>query len=378
MVGGGEGSFIGAIHRMAAQMDGEIELVAGAFSSNAARAKVTGEKLGIASQRNYSSYREMIQQEYLLPEDERIHFVSIVTPNFLHYPVASEALKAGFHVLSDKPAAGTLEETKLLRKAVVDRELLFGLTQTYTAYPMIRQAKAMIAAGELGEIRRVSASYTQGWLSSAEDNESSAQAEWRLDPKRGGESGCFADIATHVHNLVEYVTGQKMASVCADITTLVKDRLLDDDGAALFKLESGARGTLTASQVCTGEGNNLNIAVFGDNASLFWQHEDPNKLFVKRRNGPEQIYRAGSDCDYLSPEALKNCRTPAGHPEGYIEAFANIYRAFANAVRGNHKAIDPGIVADINAGVRSMAFVRAALESSRGHSQWLSLDSYLD
>lgn len=378
MVGGGEGAFIGAIHRMAALMDGEIELVAGAFSSNASRARSAGEKLGIENQRIYSSYSEMMQQEARLPEQERIDFVAIVTPNFLHYPVAREALLAGFHVLSDKPATRTLEEAKLLRQVVADSQLLFGLTQTYTGYPMVRQARAMIAAGELGGIRRVSVTYAQGWLSSTDDNASSTQAEWRLDPKRGGESGCFADIGTHAHNLVEFITGQKMVSICADITTVVKGRLLDDDGAALFKLESGARGTLTASQVCTGEGNNLNIAVFGDNASLFWQHENPNTLVVKRRGQPTQLYRAGIDCDYLSAEALKNSRTPTGHPEGYIEAFANIYRAFIAAVRGKHTALDPGTVADIHAGVRSMAFVRAALESSRSNSQWLSLESYID
>ncbi|SHG22496.1 Predicted dehydrogenase [Microbulbifer donghaiensis] len=375
MVGGGEGAFIGAIHRMAAALDGEIELVAGCFSSDPARGRATAARLGLPADRAYASYRDLVLGEAARPAGERMEFVSVVTPNDLHLPAATEALRGGFHVLSDKPAARSLEETISLRAVVHETGLVYGLTHTYAAYPMVRQAREMVCGGELGAVRRVTVAYPQGWLASADDA-GGKQASWRTDPARSGESGCFADIGTHAHNLVEFVTGSRITEVCADLRSVVDGRLLDDDGAALFRLENSARGTLTASQVCAGEGNNLSISVYGEKGALSWQQEDPNRLQLRRRGGPLETYVAGADCAYLAPEARALCRTPQGHPEGYIEAFANIYRDFADRVRRartGEPADASGASGGIEAGVRGMAFVRGALESSRNHSSWVSL-----
>ncbi|MFC6635679.1 Gfo/Idh/MocA family protein [Microbulbifer taiwanensis] len=372
MVGGAEGAFIGAIHRMAAALDGGIELVAGCFSSDPSRGRATAAKLGLPADRSYASYRDLVLGEAARPAGERMEFVSVVTPNDLHLPVAIEALQGGFHVLSDKPAARSLEEALSLRASVEQSGLVYGLTHTYAAYPMVRQAREMVLDGELGAVRRVTVSYPQGWLASAADTGGSKQASWRTDPARSGESGCFGDIGTHAHNLVEYVTGSRITEVCADLRSLVEGRLLDDDGAALFKLENSARGTLTASQVCAGEGNNLNISIYCEKGALLWQQEDPNRLQVRRRGRPLETYQAGTDCAYLAEGARALCRTPVGHPEGYIEAFANIYRDFAARVLA-HREGSLAAASDIEAGVRGMAFVRAAIESSRNHSSWVSL-----
>lgn len=380
MVGGGEGSFIGAIHRMAAALDSEIELVAGCFSSNPERGRLSGERLGVAADRLYCSYQEMMLKEAERPPEERMEFVAIVTPNHLHLPVASAALNGGFHVLSDKPAAGSLEETISLKEIVKASGLLYGLTHTYAAYPLVRQAREMVGQGALGAVRRVTVAYPQGWLASAEDTSGSKQAAWRTDPSKSGESGCFADIGTHAHQLVEYVTDLKITEVCADLVTVVAGRELDDDGAALFKLDNAARGTLTASQICAGEGNNMNISVYCEHGSLFWEQENPNTLQVKRRGKPAELYKTGDGCEYLAPEVRAYCRTPEGHPEGYIEAFANIYRDFAREVR-EFKQRDSGIAGEqefrrcsaMEQGVRGMAFVRGVIESSRNNSSWVSL-----
>ncbi|MFA0812373.1 Gfo/Idh/MocA family protein [Microbulbifer epialgicus] len=379
MVGGGDGAFIGAIHRMAAALDGEIELVAGCFSSNPERGRTSGEKLGLAADRIYPSYQQMIIEESVLSPEKRMEFVVVVTPNDLHLPVSIAALEGGFHVLSDKPAAGTLEEVIELQREVFRSGKIYGLTHTYAAYPMVLQAREMLNRGDLGPVRRVTVAYPQGWLALSGDSAGSKQASWRTDPARSGESGCFADIGTHAHHLVEYVTGQRITDVCADLGSIVEARALDDDGAALFKLENGARGTLTASQVCGGEGNNLNISVYCEQGSLFWEQESPNELQVKRRGQPIDIYRAGADCDYLEDKVRSRCRTPQGHPEGYIEAFANIYRDFAQSVRcrwDGQSTEQDSCVGDIQAGVRGMAFVRGALESSRKGSSWVSLTPY--
>jgi len=379
MVGGGEGAFIGAIHRMAAALDGEIELVAGCFSSNADRGRTTGEKLGLASERIYQSYQQMFSEEAKRSSRDRAEFIAVVTPNDLHLPVSIAALRAGFHVLSDKPAASTLEETLELKNEVAESGLLYGLTHTYAAYPLAMQARTIIGRGELGQIRRVTVAYPQGWLALAGDSNSSKQASWRVDPARSGESGCFADIGTHAHHLVEFFTGQKISEVCADLQSVVDERALDDDGAALFKLTEGGRGTLTASQVCGGEGNNLNISVYGERGSLFWEQESPNQLQLKRRGQPVAILLAGADCEYLDEKVRARCRTPQGHPEGYIEAFANIYRDFAQMVHCHRDGLpleSDHSVGNINAGVRAMAFVRGALESSRNQSSWVSLAPY--
>ncbi|MFA0791720.1 Gfo/Idh/MocA family protein [Microbulbifer echini] len=379
MVGGGEGAFIGAIHRMAAALDGEIELVAGCFSSNPKQGRMTGEKLGLDPERVYQSYQQLFSEEAKRSVDDRVEFIAVVTPNDLHLPVAIAALRAGFHVLSDKPAAGNLEETLALQQEVVRSERIYGLTHTYAAYPMVVQAKEILRRGELGNIRRVTVTYPQGWLALADDTKGSKQAGWRTDPKRSGESGCFTDIGTHAHYLVEFVTGERISEVCADLQSVVDERALDDDGAALFKLTGGGRGTLTASQVCGGESNNLNISIYGERGSLFWEQESPNQLQIKYRGKPKATLQAGVDCEYLDKKVRALCRTPQGHPEGYIEAFANIYRDFAQMVRSQRRdfPVQSGnCVGGIDAGVRAMAFVRGALESSCQQSSWVTLAPY--
>ncbi|MFS1526146.1 Gfo/Idh/MocA family protein [Microbulbifer sp. 2304DJ12-6] len=378
MVGGGEGGFIGPIHRMAAALDGEVALVAGCFSNNPERSRTSGEQLGLPADRVYSDYQQMMRAESARSCDERMEFVAVVTPNHWHLPVSVAALEAGFHVLSDKPAARTLEEVLELKKVVEASGRLYGLTHTYAAYPMVMQARDMVQSKVLGPVRRVSVAYAQGWLAQPDDTHSSKQAHWRTDPQRAGESGCFADIGTHAHHLVEYITGQWVTAICADLQTAVAGRLLDDDGAALFKLESGARGTLMASQVCGGEGNNLNISVHCELGSLFWEQENPNRLQVKRRGQADAVYRAGVDSAYLDEKVRARLRTPQGHPEGYIEAFANLYRDFAAMVRcKRHGRAIEGVhaVGDIAVGVRSMAFVRGAIQSS-SQSAWVPLRPY--
>ena len=382
MVGGGKGSFIGAIHRMAAALDGDIALVAGCFSSNPERSTSSARMLGLPELRNYANYQQMVIQEAQLPIDERMQFVAIVTPNHLHFPIATAALQAGFHVLSDKPATASLEQAIQLRETVQASGKLYGLTHTYAAYPLIRQARAMILSGEIGTVRRVAVAYPQGWLAHADDTTANKQALWRTNAATSGESGCFADIGTHAHHLAEYVTGLTITDICADLATVVDGRELDDDGAALFRMENGARGSLIASQICAGEGNGLHISVYGENASLCWQQQQPNSLQVKRRGCPVQLYAAGADCDYLEPEVRASCRTPRDHPEGYIEAFANIYRDFAAGVRQRDTAEDQELAlmpwASIEQGVRGMAFVRAAIESSHNNACWVSLQALSD
>lgn len=372
MVGGGEGSFIGAIHCMAAALDGEIELVAGCFSHDPERSLRAGQNLHISADRTYADYQTMMRVEAERPLDERMQFVAIVTPNHLHFPVAELALKHGFHVLCEKPAATDLETTLALKKCVDESRSLFGLTHTYAAYPMVRQARAMIRAGEMGEVRRISVAYPQGWLAGAEDGQASPQAQWRTDPAKSGESGCFGDIGTHAHHLVEMITGLSMHQVCADLRSCVDGRDLDDDGALLFRMQNGARGVLSASQVCTGEGNNLQISISCDEGTLAWQQETPNELIVKRNAQPASTYKAGVNCNYLSDDARRYCRTPEGHPEGYIEAFANIYRDFASDIK-QQTALESPSYASIDEGLRGMLFIRAALQSSRNNSAWVTL-----
>lgn len=373
MVGGGEGSFIGAIHRMAAALDGEIELVAGCFSTNSERNKLTGASLNLSPERTYTNYESMMEVEVSLPENERIQFVAIVTPNHLHFPIAKSALAKGFHVLCDKPVATDLNEALELKKQVENAVGLFGLTHTYAAYPMIREARSIIASGELGEVRRISVSYPQGWLSDASDTQASPQSIWRTDPEKCGESGCFGDIGTHAHHLIEYVTGIKMIEVCADLITYIDWRALDDDGAALFRMENGARGTLMASQICAGEGNDFQITVYCGRGSLSWHQESPNELIVKPNKQPMKTLKAGVNCSYLSTDARSYCRAPEDHPEGYIEAFANIYRDFARAIKKEITKKDFPSFASIEEGVRGMAFVRAVLHSSHNNSVWTTL-----
>lgn len=372
MIGGGSGAFIGAVHRTAADITGDIELVAGAFSSDAAASRAFGVELGLGPDRSYGTYAEMIGNEASLPQDERIQCVSIVTPNDSHADASCASLAAGFHVICDKPLAGHLEDALRIETAVNDSGLLFALTHTYTGYPLVIEARERIAAGEIGEVRRVTVSYLQDWLSRAEDTNSSKQAIWRSDPARTGESGAFADIGTHAFNLVEFTTGLRITEVAAELRTVVPGRAVDDDGAAMFHLANGASGLLSASQVCSGAVNGLQIDIYGDAGSMSWAHEQPNQLTIEHRDEPGQVLRPGANTGYLSAAALAVCRIPAGHPEGYIEAFANLYAGFARAVREYPHHDDTGC-ASVSDGVATMRFIRAALNSSRNQSAWTRL-----
>lgn len=372
MVGGGEGAFIGPVHRTAAAIAGNCRLVAGAFSSDADRARRSGDALGLAAERSYASWQALIAGEAALPADERAEFVAIVTPNHLHAPVAIAVLQAGFPVLTDKPLTDTIEAAEAFAAAAADTGGLVGVTHTYAAYPMVRQARALVAAGSLGAVRRVTVRYTQGWLAKAED-QGGKQAAWRLDPARSGLAGAFGDIGTHAFNLVETIAGEAMTRLSAELRAAVPGRQLDDDGAAMFHLAGGGRGTLVVSQICSGDANGLAISVWCEEAGLHWQQENPNVLRVARRSGPEELWTPGVDRAYLAPEAMAVTRTPSGHPEGYLEAFANIYRDFADAVRG-HAPAAPSY-ASLEAGVRSMRFIAAAHRSSAAGGQWVDLEN---
>lgn len=376
MVGGGQGAFIGAVHRIAAAMDQQVELVCGAFSSDAQRSKDSGRELFLPKSRSYGSFEEMMAGENALPEDERMQFVAIVTPNHVHFPAAKAALEAGFHVLSDKPATFDLAEAKELKKIVDSSGKLYGLTHNYTGYPMIKQARAMVKAGEFGKIRKIVAEYPQGWLATNLESEGQKQAAWRTDPKRSGAAGCIGDIGTHAENLAEYVSGLKIKELAADLTTFVDGRLLDDDGNILLRFEGGAKGVLHASQISVGCENNLSIRVYGETGGFEWHQIEPNTLTITRLGKPAEIWRTGND--YLGEEAQANTRTPAGHPEGYLEGFANIYRNFADHIR----AVEAGETAgelvtdypDIDDGIRGMAFIEAVVASSGNNAAWTSLD----
>jgi predicted dehydrogenase len=376
MVGGGQGAFIGAVHRMAAALDGQIELVCGAFSSNAARSKASGEELFLPAERVYASYQEMFEQEAKLPLGERMDFVTIVTPNYVHYPVASAALKAGFHVMSDKPATFTVEEALALEKEVQESGLLYGLTHNYTGYPMVKEAKVMIEQGKLGKIRKVVAEYPQGWLATFVEATGQKQAEWRTDPTRSGESGCMGDIGTHAENLLEYVTGLKVTEVFADLSIFVEGRQLDDDGNVLIHMENGVKGVLYASQISVGEENGPQLRVYGEKGSIAWDQLNPNKLIVKWLDQPAQHITPGGNYSYLSELAMANTRLPAGHPEGYLEAFANLYKHFATQIRCRLDGKDcPAVSLDVPTiadGIRGMKFIRAVVQSSREQC-WLKV-----
>lgn len=373
MVGGGQGAFIGEVHRLAAALDGKVELVCGAFSRDYENTKLTGAELGIAQNRLYTSYEDMMIEEAALPASERMDFVSIVTPNHMHYPVAVAALEAGFAVLSDKPATATLDQAQKLAVTVERTGGLFGLTHTYLGYPMVWQAKEMVARGNLGAIRKIYVEYPQGWLSQNEESGDNKQAAWRTDPAKSGISGCMGDIGTHAHNLAEFVSGQNVSEICADLNTFVEGRRLDDDGAALLRFDGGASGVLMASQVCVGEENSLKIRIYGEKGGLEWHQMEPNTLIAKWHGQPAQIYRAGSDHSYLCDEASRRCRTPAGHPEGYLEAFANLYRDFAAAILDGVTGAAPG-VPGIAHGVRGMAFIEAMVSSSNNNSVWTKIE----
>ena len=375
MVGGGHGAFIGAIHRKAAAMDGGIELVCGAFSSNSGRSRAMGKELGLDASRSYGSYRDMIQEEKTLPPDQKMDFVSIVTPNHVHFSPAKLALENGFHVIMDKPMTLNLAEARKLQQLSLKTKLVVALTHTYTGYPMVKEARSLVASGKLGAIRKVFVEYAQGWLSSRLEDTGHKQAGWRTDPKMAG-AGAVGDIGTHAANLAEYVLGSRIDSVCAQLNSIVKGRKVDDDAAMLLKFANQASGVLVATQVAAGEENNLTIRIYGEKGGLEWRQEEPNSLEVKWLNDPKETYRAGRS--YLSQEASGSSRTPSGHPEGYLEAFANIYGNFAKAIR-NHKK---GKLIDSNVydfpstedGVRGMGFIEAAIHSSKSGQKWTNID----
>ena len=372
MVGGGEGAFIGQLHRIGAAIDGEIELVCGAFSSDPERSKRSGAALHLPPERVYSDYREMMAAEAALPEERRMQFVAIVTPNHMHFPVAEAALRAGFHVMSDKPATFNLQEALKLRDIVRETGLLYGLTHTYTGYPLVKEARERVAAGALGRLRKVVVEYPQGWLAEREEGTGNKQAAWRLDPAQAGISSCMGDIGVHAANLAEYVTGLKISAMCADLTAFVPGRELDDDGAILLRFDNGAKGVLMASQVSVGEENALRLRVYGEKGGLDWSQQEPNTLWLKWNDRPTEMLRTAYG--YLGSLAAANTRTPTGHPEGYLEAFANLYMAFAGQIRARQsgEALDersadlPGI----DEAVRGMAFIELAVAASASDVKW--------
>ena len=379
MVGGGRGAFIGAVHRIAAAMDQQVELVCGAFSSDPARSKASGADFFLPADRCYGTFEEMIRAEAKLPLGERMDFISIVTPNHMHFPPAKMALEHGFHVLSDKPATFSLAQAKKLAEIVRKTGLLYGLTHNYTGYPLVKQAREMVASGVLGKIRKVVVEYPQGWLATRLEASDQQQAAWRTDPTRSGAAGCIGDIGTHAENLAEYITGLQLSELAADITTFVKGRKLDDDGNVLLRFKGGAKGVLHASQISVGEENNLNIRVYGEKGGLEWHQNEPNTLLVKWLDQPMQVYRTANG--YLGKAALAAGRTPPSHPEGYLEAFANIYRNFATTIRArlDGKKLPKGDLAldypKIEDGIRGMAFIEAVVASSKKNAAWTKLDA---
>ncbi|SES64993.1 Gfo/Idh/MocA family protein [Thalassotalea agarivorans] len=371
MVGGGEGAFIGAVHRMAANLDGQIELVCGAFSSNAERSIASGKSLFLDPSRCYASYQEMFEQEAKLPPQQRMDFVAIVTPNHLHFPVAKMAMEYGFHVMSDKPATLNLDEAKHLNAIINETGRLYGLTHTYNGYPLVKEAKQLIADGKLGKVTKVVVEYSQGWLASADD-EGSKQASWRLDEKQAGISCCMGDIGVHAANLAEYVSGLTISELCADLTSVVAGRTLDDDGTVILRFNNGVKGLLFSSQISVGEENNLRLRIYGEKGAIDWSQQEPNTLWLRSNNNPTQMIRTG--VGQMSDAALNAIRTPAGHPEGYIEAFANLYLNFAKQIQA-HNAGNPATnsqfdVPGINEALRGMAFIENAVAASNADTKW--------
>lgn len=378
MVGGGAGAFIGAVHRIAAAIDGQVELVCGAFSSDAAKSLAAGQALFLQDNRCYATFEEMMIREAALPRAQRMQFVAIVTPNHLHFPIAKLALARGFHVMSDKPATYSLQECLELRDLVRSAGLVYGLTHTYTGYPLVKEAREIVASGRLGQVRKIVAEYPQGWLAQREEDTDNKQAAWRLDPARAGVSSCMGDIGVHAANLAEFVSGLKITHLCADLHSFVPGRKLDDDGSLLLRFEKGARGVLMASQISVGEENGLRIRLYGEKGGLDWSQQEPNTLWLKWNDRPAEMLRAAGPG--LGAFAVANTRTPGGHPEGYLEAFANLYRAFANQIRA-HERNEPADALSaelpgIDAAVRGMAFIEHAVSASRSDTKWHELPNY--
>jgi predicted dehydrogenase len=368
MVGGGPGAFIGGVHRICLAMDGQFQLVAGAFSSDPAKSRQTGGELGLDPKRVYGSFGELLEGETKLPPDQRVHAISIVTPNNVHFAPAKAALERGFHVICDKPLTITVEEAEELERLVEKSGLRFCVTHNYTGYPMVREARNLVQSGRIGSIRKVYVEYLQGWLSDKLEDSGQKQAKWRSDPKQSGACGAMGDIGTHAANLVEHLTGSRLDALYAQLTTFVPGRLLDDDGMVLFKLKNGANGALTASQVCVGRENGLMIRVFGTKGGLMWEQEKPNDLLVYWKDKAPELWRPGNG--WVDAEAKTLQRIPPGHPEGYLEAFANLYKSFALAIRGLSDITTP--FPTVSDGLSGMRFLRACVRSSR-EKQWVAV-----
>lgn len=375
MIGGGRGAFIGQVHRMAAALDGQIELVCGAFSSQAEKSKLSGKDLYLDQSRCYGDFEEMINRESSLPPGERMDFVSIVTPNHMHFEPARLALEKGFHVVCDKPICFDLEEAYKLREVWQKSGLLFALTHNYTGYPMVKEARYRIAKGDFGKIRKVVVEYPQGWLSTPLEKTDQKQASWRTDPKRSGIAGAMGDIGSHAENLAEYITGLRIRELCAEVSTMVEGRLLDDDASVLLRFDNGVRGVLQASQIAAGEENALNIRVYGEKGGLMWNQMEPNTLELKWLDRSTEILRTG--VGQLSDAAQAHTRLPAGHPEGYLEAFANIYRNFAKCLQARIESRQVEKVYEdfpgVEDGIRGMEFIYKVIESGNSKNKWVKM-----
>ncbi len=372
MVGGGVGAFMGAVHRSASALDGQFEMVCGAFNRDASKNVQTGQSLGIPEQRVYDSWRQLIYGEANLPPNERMEVLVIVTPNHLHANISEAAINAGFHVFCEKPASITLAEAQKVAQALETSDRLYGLAHTYLGYPMVWQAREMVLAGDLGRLRKIYVEYPQGWMSERQEAEGDQQAAWRSDPARAGVSGCMADIGTHAFGMAEFVSGQRITELCGELRAHLPGRRLDDDGVALFHTSEDASGVLMASQVCVGEENALKIRLYGDKGGLEWHQMEPNSLLHRRLGEPPRMLRAGIDQPRLYPAARDRCRLPGGHPEGYLEAMGNLYQSFACAVRQGMCGSAPG-VPGIAEGLRGMAFIETIVESQKSDRKWLPI-----
>lgn len=367
IVGGGPGSFIGGVHRIAAELDGQAEVIAGAMSSDPQRAAESARAWYL--KRSYESFEEMARAEVGL--EDGIDFVMVTVPNHLHYPVARAFLEQGIHVVCDKPMTFNLEEAQALVNLVEQKKLIFALTHTYTGYPTVRHARQLVQSGALGEVRKALVAYVQDWLMEPVEQSGNKQAVWRTDPSKSGIAGSIGDIGTHAANLLEYISGVKIAAVCADVTTFIKGRRLDDDANMLLRLENGGKGILTCSQIAAGEENDLFIRLYGSKAGLEWHQMEPNTLIFKQPGQPQQILRTGMP--YMSDEARAGTRLPAGHPEGYLEAFANLYReAIADIRRVESGETAAGGYPTVYDGLRGMQFITNVVESSQKGSTWVN------
>ncbi|QDU98357.1 Gfo/Idh/MocA family protein [Lignipirellula cremea] len=377
LVGGGQGSFIGRVHSIAAILDNRAELVAGALSSNPEKAKASAPDYDICPSRAYGSYQELIEKELALPAEERIDFLSVATPNHTHFEIAKAAVDAGFNVICDKPMTFDLQQAEDLAKAVEKSGVVFALSHNYTGYPLIRQARAMIQNGDLGEIQAVRSNYIQGWLRSRIESEDQKQAAWRTDPKRSGAAGCFGDIATHAYNLARFTTGLMPESISCHLKTFAPGRQLDDYGTAVVRFENGGLGTVTASQISHGRENDMSIEIDGTLGSLQWRQEDPNQMIVRRNGQPHQIYTRDPNAPFTLESAAASCRLPAGHPEGFFEAFANVYRsaydAMALRASGQEFEKQATVYPNVNDGVEGMYFIQQCVASSNDNGAWLPL-----